>query len=498
MSKHIKDINNKIIEEDKVRLKPFLGISPGKYLAFIYSIILVVILFFIFLYPGLSNPGELLYVNSEPQGAAVRVNNVYMASTPGEVFIPKGKHSIQIVLPGFNAWQDEMEFGSRAFGSRFFPLGRSLYVELRSHNPINAFKEAAVEFAAWSFYGEATQAFQVPMVLSSNAYRLAREAVDHDIQAGMKETIKGAARYAITRAGLRDIVRANFLIDSFGQSSSPLGILRSLESMYGFLKDNPESAFWLAQTLPEQTAGVLTASSWYKNTNNTMGEYISENGLVFHPAFSSSSGQTYNFLGLRFREINVFFQDEAIYTNQTGFSPPHTSSFLIAETPLPLDLWYLFLEESPNWRIENHESLLEYGLVDTQYLAYSDFPGLPANTTAWVSWHAAKAFCEWFGSKLEMEVRLPYEFEWEMAVITGLDMVGDFWEWCQESFVPINYLPAPLSHFDFDIEERSVRGGSWINPQHTVSIETRGALPPDSCSPFVSFRPVIVVSRNIP
>ena len=490
----IEDIIKDIIEEDKVRLKPFLGIRPGIYLAFIYGLIILAILFYMLLYPGLKNPGMVLSVNTVPAGAAVRINNIYMDAAPCEIFIPKGRHTVEIVLPGFGAWKEEMEFGGPVFGSRFFPRKITLNVELKSPNPIGAFMDAAAEFAAWSFYGEATQAFQIPLVLSENAYRLAGEAVNPAIRSGMKQTLTGAARYAVTRTGLRDLVRAGFLLDSMGQSPSPLSLMESLENIYGFLKENPQTAFWLAETLPAEAASLLTASSWYGQINDSMGDHISENGLVFNPAYSSARGQTQSHSGLRFREIAVFSENAA-----SGMA--QTSAFLIAETPVTLVLWELFLEENPLWRAQNRESLIDQGLADSQYLSYSLIPGLPENTAAWLSWHAAKAFCEWFGSRLpgtEMEVRLPTEFEWEMGVITGLDMVGEFWEWCEEPFVPLNFLPAPNPGFNFEIPERPVRGGSWINPRHTVDIGTRGSLPPDSCSPFVSFRPVIVAKENLP
>jgi formylglycine-generating enzyme required for sulfatase activity len=44
--------------------------------------------------------------------------------------------------------------------------------------------------------------------------------------------------------------------------------------------------------------------------------------------------------------------------------------------------------------------------------------------------------------------------------------------------------------------ERAVRGGSWVNPPGSTSIESRGSLPPETSSPFVGFRPVIVPKRE--
>jgi hypothetical protein len=61
-------IDKSTLPEDVVRLKPFLGIKPGIYLAIIYSAILLVILFFVLLYSGISNPGAVFVVKTEPHG----------------------------------------------------------------------------------------------------------------------------------------------------------------------------------------------------------------------------------------------------------------------------------------------------------------------------------------------------------------------------------------------------------------------------------------------
>ena len=103
------EINKDTTEEDIVRLPSVLKIRPGVYLAFLYGLAILLILFFITLYPGLTNPGTVLTVKTEPAGAAIRVDGLYMKAAPCEIFIPAGKHNIEAVMPGFTDSISEVE-----------------------------------------------------------------------------------------------------------------------------------------------------------------------------------------------------------------------------------------------------------------------------------------------------------------------------------------------------------------------------------------------------
>ncbi|MDR2101001.1 MAG: PEGA domain-containing protein, partial [Treponema sp.] len=159
------------LPEDQVKLKPLLGIRPGVYLAWLYGFIILGILFFVFLYPGLAYPGSLLSLSSAPRGAAVRVDGVYRGTAPGDFFVPRGKHKIEMILPGFEPFQTETDLGSRLFASRFFPLRKSIHGELGLTRPAEVFSGAAADYAAWSFAGEPTATYQIPLSLSEGAYQ---------------------------------------------------------------------------------------------------------------------------------------------------------------------------------------------------------------------------------------------------------------------------------------------------------------------------------------
>jgi formylglycine-generating enzyme required for sulfatase activity len=180
--------------------------------------------------------------------------------------------------------------------------------------------------------------------------------------------------------------------------------------------------------------------------------------------------------------------------------------FYISETVISAAAWERFLEQRPRWRKENAESLAAEGLVREEYLDIPGLPGAPAEGVSGISWHAAKAFCEWLTAALPpdqgaaFEVRLPTEAEWEYAAGAPVSVdSGNFWEWCEDPFAPLGFLSAPVgAAAGLGSPERSVRGGAWVNFAGSVRNDTRASLPPSFCSPFVSFRPALAQKAGRP
>ncbi|MDR3303979.1 MAG: SUMF1/EgtB/PvdO family nonheme iron enzyme [Treponema sp.] len=468
------------LPEDQVHLKPILGIQPGVYLSIGYALALFFIGFLVLLYPGLVNPGAILALESEPAGAAVRVDDVYMGTTPCEVFVPRGEHRLDMVLPGFTAASQDIVTEGRAFAS-LFSSAETIAASLSESADAAALTLGASEFAAWSFTGEPTSIYQIPRALSEGAYRsgaLGENARGDDI-------LRGAARFASTRAGLRELVRAKTLVDNGGCSVSPLSLLSSIEAIMTYLSETPGSAVWLATLLPKEQSETIVTSAWYGNQLKQL------------PTASVPPK-----LGVRVELDAIAFREVPAGTLVQKAALPHAvviQPFLIAENVVSSALWEQFLAETPDWRDDNLATLLAEALVSEDYRLTLDEQYDMAGVTS-VSWHAANAFCAWLSAKLppnmaDLEARLPTEAEWEYAA-TSEDSaslsLGDFWEWCADPYAPYNFLPARASVIEaIASPERAVRGGSWVNQAASQSLDTRASLPPAFCSPFVSFRPVL-------
>ena len=499
------------IAEDQVRLRPLFGIEPGKYLTALFLLVILVILFIILVLPGLVKRGSLVTFTSEPSGAAVRVDGVFFDASPCTVFVEEGRRRFELALPGFEVFVNEQDIGAGGFASAIFPRRVSVHARLREKEPLSALLFGAKDAAAWSFTGESAEIYQIPLSLSEGAYRSAPADAD-----AANRLLAASARFTSTRAFLKDLLRAKFLADNSGRSPSPLKALSSAADAVGFIAGNPAFTVVMAGLLGE-TAKPLLESEWYRKNvidavfpdETAPQERLTEAGARFGGGITAG--------GVRFVEV-----EGGVFTTATDFRyETPVKRFYIAANEVSDDEWEAFLAQNPEWRKENTENLIQKGFVNGQYLVKPEDAAYPSPTVSGVSWFAAAAYCRWLATKLPpalsgWTVRLPNEIEWEYAAraaVKGLDggrisgMVlrdrpaaggrteaaeAGLWEWCADPFVPVYFLAADgESAAAIGSPKRSVRGGSWINRVGTVLPETRAGLPPSSCSPFVSFRPVI-------
>jgi formylglycine-generating enzyme required for sulfatase activity len=489
---------SKLPQEDTVRLKPLLGVRPGIYLAVVYTLALLGALFFLLLFPGLRAPGSVLSVNSEPWGAAVRVDGVTLGVTPCDLRVPRGIRLVEVTLPGFVPLRVEQDVPAGYVASLFFPKRIPLFARLDAAEPLDALAISAADYARWSFTGEPTTAYQIPQDLSEGAYRLGpAAAADPLFRDTMDSVLAAAARFAVTRAALRDLIRAKCLAGSGGLAPSPLGLAESALSILGYLSANTGAAAWLAETLPQESARTVEDSPWHARAISAAAALASG-----PPARTEGTGPAaLTLAGLRgFRPV-----PGGAYTQTASFPRRvELDGFHISATELGSADWERFLQANPRWRRDRAQALIDQGLASPGYLDEPLNPPYPNSGVPGVSWFAAQAYCEWLTSTLppsmaDWEARLPSEAEWEYAAFLAAEgsldletMQGGYWEWCSDPYAPLDCLAAEETAAALvSSPERSLRGGSWINTPGSVGIGTRASLAPSASSPFVSFRPVI-------
>jgi len=441
----------------QVKLKPFMGMRPGVYLTILYSFILLIIIFFLFLFPGLRNPGSVLIVKTNPKGAAIRVDGVYMGLCESRIFVPKGTRIIEVVMPGFESQSEVHTIGARIFASRFFPLKYETEFTLHSADPAGAFALYASDFAAWTFAGEPTANWQVPMSLSEGAYRLGQYAPQDNNREEFNNILKAASRFTVTRASARDLARAKILLDANGSAPSPLSLVGSISDIMAFLSENSETPFWLAGLFPSdsQVASAIENSDWYKNNINRYTAFTGE---------PSVRGQN-RYAGLTFTDVNL------------------RNGFRICETQVSKGMFDTFLTENPQWR----EHLTNY--VPDE-ITVNPFESINPDAVTGITWYAAKAFCDWFTIRYlpqGLQAKLPSEAEWEFSSRVIMSMRNPGWEWCADPYAPLNFISASNESIEaVGSPERTLRGrpisGTGAN---------RASMPPDLSSPIITFRMAI-------
>ncbi len=471
------------LPEDEVHFKPLFGIRPGVYLACFYLIVICAVFFFIFFFPGIRNPEGVLIVRSEPEGAAVYVDGVYQAATPADIRAPKGARVVRVSLPGFAPWEEMVDVKARAAGSLFFPKRTPVYTRLETRDAKGVLMAGAAEYAAWSFTGEPTAAYQIPLSLSESAYRAAPAAKDAETRAAMNGTLEAAARFASTTASARDLMRAKYLLDNAGLAPSPVTLVSTAEDALSYLSQNPASADILLRFLPPESAAALKESAWYKKNTTVK----TEPPAAVPPTHGVDSGG-YDVNGVVFIDDITAKSGEYSYGAYfSGYAASEKNFYIGGHAVTPQE-WAVFIDANPEWRQENRAALMEKGLVNEDYLAEIDVAN---DTQTCVSWYAAQAYCAWlttFLSNQTLEIRFPREAEWEyVAALFQADSDSEKAVWCEDYFAPFAELSAPAeSVAALGSPERSVRGGA----------SGRGALPPDFCSPFVSFRPIIAAKTS--
>ena len=490
--------------EDQVRLKPVLGMRPGVYIFIAGILVLALALFFILLYPGIARPGAVVVFTSDPSGAALRVDDIYAGTSPCKVFVPKGNHDMEAVLPGFQPERMECAIPGRLFASVLFPRHYVFDVRLHTVDPIAVLATAAHDYASWTFGGEPTVDWQIPLSLSDGIYRVGTSA------ASANDVLAAAARFAVTRAALRDLIRAKMLVPGGGVPPSPLGIVQSVSEIMAYLDRNHGSAAWLADILSDELSIELISSAWYQNQLAAFAGITAGEALASQPGEKLPSGQI-RVNGLLFTGLE---SGTLVQGNPFPYAVP-VDEFLICTTEVPAPAFADFLDANPQWKPEFKAVLADQGLVTSDYLVDFGANILGTRRTGTgihaVSWFAANAFCEWLGGKLPesfngWEIRLPTEAEWEYAAKSMQKQGSNYtvyvqdsgtWVWCADPYSPLPFLAAPAEAISAaGSPERPVRGGSWLSAAGSINLETRGFLPPESCSAFVSFRPVIARKKE--
>jgi formylglycine-generating enzyme required for sulfatase activity len=231
--------------------------------------------------------------------------------------------------------------------------------------------------------------------------------------------------------------------------------------------------------------------------------------------------------------ISVLSNPSDPYSEVKQRTPKRVEPFQIAGYPVTVAQYRAFVDAEDGWRNQAWwENDLNRDPDGTTY-EFGRFGNHPA---VCVSWFDAVAFCRWLSRRLGLDIRLPDEWQWQVAATGGddrnvfpwgadrdvnqepwrantfesrlgqptavgmypagatlrqaaiRDMAGTVWEWCLNKFDGPE--DAGLRADDFD--HRVMRGGSWVNPQDFARSAYRIRSGPNFRINYIGFRMVCV------
>jgi gamma-glutamyl hercynylcysteine S-oxide synthase len=559
MKKQKKQIE--IPEISDVKLKPIFGMQPGLYLTILYALILVLILFLVFVLPGIRNYGSNVHFSTNPAGTAVYVDGQYLGSTPFTRFVPAGEHTVRYEKPYFQEVQQEMRVPGKLFGTLVFKRAEKESADLNFSSSGKYLRWRFDQVSDWSLVGSFYERYRYPF--------RGVQAVSEYVQAAELGKIENTGDASVIPQDLYDFTYMLVNnINSFEQLIDATAAISALDSrkyrnksaneyistnMASDLLQSSVEAFVRVGTTPVLAALYVETAAQrqnileiaddenYRANREELQEYLK--ALPFSQVYSSTGIQSvpmsvydHSFVEIVPPEeipvgnaefsadrVELEFSDLSVFPHVEKLEPYYISSGEVTRRQFER-----FLQDSPDWQLENIDVLITKNKVDENYLNYRQNEPVNMNLPVTdVSWHAAKAYCQWFEAQLpdamraRYLVRLPLEAEWEFAarknsaalVIDNdsgfdgpqagnysregrlglIDMQGNVWEWCENWYFPADVLDGNYGAAveGYDGRERALRGGSWVNRSREVTVWTRASHPPHWCSPFTGFRIVL-------
>jgi formylglycine-generating enzyme required for sulfatase activity len=523
-----------------------MGVRPGVYLTWLYGVALVVILFFILLYPGLHARGSFLAVSTYPDKVTVKVDGVYAGSTPCTVFLKRGARTVELSKPYFISISLQQSIRGRVFATLFFPdtkhTSRGLTV---------ADLDGLLTWSLLDFQKNP----EIPQIISDAS----KAAKDDNSRLKMYDFLDNIARYITpgsqyigSEAQLRELLLAASSASSVGLFLTPWSWIQFVEDSIHLKQKYDNAPSWLLLTLDRDKAERLARTDWIQQYLLNYRERMSKYYQGKFPPSAGPGGSLLIVQGASYRSIPAGTLTMGRDDNVDSLGktvdrllphPVEIDSFYLQESEVTNRQFAVFVDQNPQWGPSNAANLVAKGQAIDSYL--SDWangkpaPGTEELPITSISYFAAVAYCDWLTRFVQAVLpgyvaRLPYESEWEWAARGGLrgmpfplgekpgasvfyhkgitgpsragisesngyglrDMAGNVWEWCLDSYAPSSYLlssldPALNASYEKAYApgpDRAVRGGSWNNQSEQISVFTRGFQPAEWSTPYLGFR----------
>ncbi|MEA1910417.1 MAG: SUMF1/EgtB/PvdO family nonheme iron enzyme, partial [Spirochaetota bacterium] len=482
-----------------------------------------------------------IYADTVPSGALVYVDNVYKGTTPVKIFVNSGEREIKIEKKYFETISTSKNIDGRIFGTLIFPKKLKINEEIKIIDPEGFLENRFKELSSYALIDDYYERYQMPPLISKTVKEYLAGAnssknnllynflYNMRVNLGSMDMVNDYIYAVSIASGLNDenqsllLPDMSILFDYFNEKKNHNNLNLSILSTY---PDSKRASSW---QLYSKIDGINTLVEYF-NTIQT--DYIEMDMSQTNDKYILNGNTFIAITSKKYTSGKSIPPDpEILLTDDYISSFPHNESvdnFYIREKEVTRGEYALFLNENPEWKINNIDNLITNKLVNKEYLVSQNL-GDKEFPISNISWHAATAYCKWLETKLppnmsNYEVRLPTEAQWETAALLNrnsntktifkesgadsseminfarigsadlYDTMGNLWEWCDNWYFPTDTINGSFGLPDspWDGVEKSVRGGSWANAVNDIDLTTRGSQDPAWCTPFLGFRPVMV------
>lgn len=464
---------------DPVELKTILGLRPGIAIIIGMIIAILILFFLLFMLPGITSDSSYIRFSLNAHDVAIYEGGRYIGSSEGSVYrINSGKHVFSFEINGVNAGSTEYSVKKHIFFTLIHRNVETIEYTIDNNREIE-------EKAKDAFASGAAKASRV--IDYSSSYHL--------------EPYFSNFAYNAVNLGFSDIkdiwlysalhITSNEMYDDYLKG---LAILDNSDIEYS--SDN-------LATLNDKLKKMYASQSSERISFDSTTEKIvpEENGdFLKYPPLTTSIG----------RSVMLSYPD----TNEAG-QYVDVQGFCISRDVVSEYMYALFVEDNPYWSKSNKEILISDGVVDENYLN-----GILLSTSLKsskpirnISYYAAKNYIEWLSNKDGIKYSLPTEVEWIIAAKSAEDkpyamslisidndlslpsnMLGQLWEFTDTSYIPlsrlIDYNDADALSSLFDYDDVVIKGGSYINSNDGITIDSVGVVDKSICSEYIGFRVV--------
>ena len=463
-------------EVEPVKLKPFHGIRPGVYIIIIWALIILLLAFVLFVLPGLVSNTSYVTFNEPVVGSGVYEDGIYLGSaTDGVYKTTGGNHKYTFTYEGEEYGEVESKVKRKVFFT-LFSHKPQLIVPERSYN--DEVKEKVVsafirDVTSYSAVISAPDTFHYPPIFSafaSNSVEMSIKDV-RDAWLLALSHISSSSLYEDYKVGKEILLKSGILFET--EESKELEYY--IEALFNGEKVTLEKSMENNILLPTKD-----------------GDFFHYEPTIVEMGYSTT--------------LTVESAKEAPVKVEVY-------EFSIARNLVTEDDWALFVEENPKWSKDNLETLVEEGLVDSNYLkGITLSPYINSiRPIRNISYYAASAYVEWKSGKDGVIYHIPTEKEWYTASFSTKDkeyvtslvyvennpttptaMLGLLWEFTSTPFIPL----SRITDYDkiinlgnmYGYDDVIVKGGSYVSDPSSISIDTVGITSKSTCSEFCGLR----------